>query len=487
MGKTMAEKVNKRVDRLIKIAQKQTAAGKLDQALNTVATCALTLYTSNPRYMEPRLEDCLDALAQQFPVPKDALPPRDSEVLFYDGFGLASRGLVMIYLQALCARRKVTLVTRREWAPNMLEAISLVKSHGGRVCYLKGLQKDRDVRALQRIIAISGAKHLFMYANSDDVVVTTAFLRAGAGRIRYLINLTDHAFWIGSRCADRYIEFRDYGAAISREYRQIPGQKLVKLPFYPRIRENREFQGYPADFDESTQQLVFSGGALYKTVSEDNHYYRMVDMLLYEHPQVVFWYAGAGDGSKLEQLAKQYPGRVWHTPERRDLFAVLRRCTFYLSTYPICGGLMFQFAAAAGKVPVTLKHDDISDDLLMGQKKLGIEFDTPRQANEEMTRLLTNPEYRWQKEARMTRSVLTERSFEKRLTQLLETGDTGLPIDSRLPETEQLQQLYAGNYSQKQMCMDLVRKGNGNLFFRFPFAYARGFLLKGWQKLTHSA
>ena len=36
----------------------------------------------------------------------------------------------------------------------------------------------------------------------------------------------------------------------------------------------------------------------------------------------------------------------------------LEKSYFYLSTYPICGGLMFQYAASAGKVPVTLKYDE---------------------------------------------------------------------------------------------------------------------------------
>jgi len=480
------EKVNKRVSRLIAIAQKQIAAEKLDRALNTVATCALTLYTSNGRYMEPQLEECLDALARHFPQPQDISAPREDGVLFYDGFGLAGRGLTMIYLQALCTRRKVTLVTRLEWTESMTEAIALVKKYGGQIYFLKGSRKDRNIRLLQQYIGLSGARHLFMYANSDDVVVTTAFLRAGDGRIRYQINLTDHAFWIGSRCADKYIEFRDYGAAISRVYRQIPADKLVKLPFYPNIQRKGEFQGYPGDFDEETQQLVFSGGALYKTVSQDNFYYRMVDRLLQNHPQVIFWYAGTGDGSKLEQLAKKHPGRVWHTRERQDLFAVMQRCVFYLSTYPICGGLMFQYAATAGKVPVTLKFDGISDDFLTDQEALGIEFDTPTQANGEMTRLLTDPEYRQQKETAMAKAVPTARSFEIRLEQLLETGDTGLPIDYCLPETGKLQRLYAGNYSQRQMCMDLVRRGNGYLFFQFPMAYTKGFVLKGWKKFTHS-
>ena len=351
-GKTAKTIVQKRADKLIAIARTQLEHGKLEQALNTVATCALTLYSANQCYTSAALETLLSQIAEKFPIPEIATSADDDRVLFYDGFGFGSRGLLTIYLQALCSFKKVTFVTRREWSPRVSEVITLVKSSGGEIYFLDNKTKTEDVRKLQDIICSCGARHLFMYANADDVVVTTAFLRTPKDRVRYQINLTDHAFWLGSRCADKYIEFRDYGGAISAAYRDIPKEKLVKLPFYPRLDQYKDFAGYPESFDPEKQQLVFSGGALYKTRSPDNAYYRLVAQMLRSYPHVVFWYAGSGDSTQLDLLIKEFPGQVWHTPERQDLFEILKRCLFYLSTYPICGGLMFQYAAAAGKAPI---------------------------------------------------------------------------------------------------------------------------------------
>lgn len=480
---TAAKKIEKRVSSLTAIARVWAADGELEKALNAIATCALTQYTVNQRYMDPLLEDCLAQVAWKLPKPQPHLPPEDDRVLFYDGFGLARRGLVMIYLEALCPNRHVTLVTRREWEQTMQDAIDLVQRSGGEVFLLDGQEKKADVLSLQDVICSSRAKHLFMYANADDVVVTAAFLNAPKDRVRYQINLTDHAFWLGSRCADKYIEFRDYGGAISHAFRAVPQEKLVKLPFYPQIGENRDFGGYPYPFDEENQLLVFSGGALYKTLSPDNYYYKIVDAMLQEHPQVVFWYAGTGDDSQLKQLMERYPDRVWHTPERRDLFGVIQKSRFYLSTYPICGGLMFQYAAAAGKIPVTLKHDSISDGFLLEQDKLGIEFATVEEVTREITRLIQDEYYLREKEARLSQSVQTPENFARQLNLLMDTGNTAYPLDLTLPDTQQLQALYASNYSCKQMNMDLVRKGNKELFFHFPVSYAMGFLLKGFRKL----
>ena len=39
---------------------------------------------------------------------------------------------------------------------------------------------------------------------------------------RYQVNLTDHAFWLGTYAFDYCLEFLDFGAIVSREYRHIP-------------------------------------------------------------------------------------------------------------------------------------------------------------------------------------------------------------------------------------------------------------------------
>ena len=474
---TKIQKAEKRVSRLITVAQTQLRREKLERALNTVATCGLIRYSANQCYQSDELEALLSQVAEKLPFP-EAAPVEEDRVLFYDGFGLGSRGLMTIYLQALCSQKKVTLVTRREWTPGLKEAITLVESRGGQVCLLEGKKKTEDILQLQRIISDSGARHLFMYANADDVVVTTAFLGVPKDRVRYQINLTDHAFWLGSRCADKYIEFRDYGGAISAVYRGIPKEKLVKLPFYPRLDQYKPFAGYPQPFDPEKQKMVFSGGALYKTQSPDNAYYRLVSQMLRNHPDVVFWYAGSGESTQLELLCKEFPGRVWHTPERQDLFGVLEHCLFYLSTYPVCGGLMFQYAAAAGKVPVTLRHDDISDGFLLDQKNLDIEFETIEKTLQEIQKLVEQPEYRKEKEEKISRSVLDPDTFAQRLQLLLETGDTGISLDYTLPDVEKLQNMYAKNYTDKQLRQDLVRRGNGYLFARFPVDYALGLVMK---------
>ena len=147
---------------------------------------------------------------------------------------------------------------------------------------------------------------------------------------------------------------------------------------------------------------------------------------------------------------------------------------------------MFQYAAAAGKVPVTLRHDSISDGFLLDQESLQIEFETPEQVCREIARLVTEPDYRREKEERLSDAVLNPDTFAHQLQLLMDTGNTELSLDCRLPDTRQLQRLYASNYTVRQLRQDLVRKGNSFLLAHFPVDYTLGFLGKLRQKLKKS-
>lgn len=82
----------------------------------------------------------------------------------------------------------------------------------------------------------------FFYSTPNDVVGTTILNLYRKRMNRFQINLTDHAFWLGARCIDKCIEFRDYGASISVNERKISKDKITKLPFYPIIDNNKNFK-----------------------------------------------------------------------------------------------------------------------------------------------------------------------------------------------------------------------------------------------------
>lgn len=458
-----------------------------DDALTLIFSCALLLDATNVYYVDDALEESVREIANGLfsteikRVERDEL--EQDTILFYDGVGLDARGLARIYLEALVQDFRVCYVTYADREQEIPGILQTVRENGGTVSFISRTRSVETVRQLNAVLRECHAKTFFFYAYSYDVVGPT-FMNAYEGILtRYQVNLTDHGFWLGARAIDKCIEFRDYGASISSEYRGIPREKIVKLPFYPKVIP-QEFQGFPFPVADG-QKVVFSGGSLYKTLGEGNKYYQMVDYILDKHSDVIFWYAGGGDDSELKKCMARHPGRVFHTPERPDLFQILQHVSFYLSTYPICGGLMYQYAAAAGTLPLTLRRDDCNDGFLLNQDALGVIFDTMEELEQEIDRVLTDESYRQARSEQMRIAVIAPEKFSAELRQILVSDTSPQNICYRHIDTEAFRANYLVNFTEQDMLWLCVRKETVGVMLRYlPGMAVRGIILKLRLKLS---
>lgn len=332
---------------------------KYEEALAKITTLANSLYESNQYYVDDDLENALLNIQKQlqkkcgFDEIKDV---NTKTVLFYDGFGLDSRGLAYVYLKALVnLGYKVIYMTISNAQGNIPRITKLIEHAGGEIVFGRTDSYTLWYQYIYKVFSIVKPVKAFFYTTPYDVSAVMAFNQLADQVERYQINLTDHAFWLGINAFDYCLEFRDYGATLSSLYRNINPNKLLVQPYYPDFNSNEEFQGFPfrkkqGDF------VVFSGGFLYKTIDENLTYYKIVEYLLLKYPQIKFWYAGYGSQDEckpINELILRYPGRVVHTPERKDLFQVMQNIDMYINTYPLGGGLMSQYSAIAGKAPLT--------------------------------------------------------------------------------------------------------------------------------------
>lgn len=453
-------------------------------ALTLISTCASLLYMTNLYYTDDDLENWLKLVSKKvIKIPLDY--QADEEVaIFYDGFGFNSRGLAQIYVAALSNCKKVIYVTKESRKNKVPGILDILNRSGGKAFFLLEAGLEERIIRLQEIVEEIQPKYFFFYGAPDDVVATT-IMNAYQGRIiRYQINLTDHAFWIGREAIDVCIEFREYGACISNEYRKIAKDKIVVIPFYPIIDHEMKFQDYPFTFDAQRQKVVFSGGSLYKTLGGNNQYYQIVNYILANHPEVIFWYAGSGQHRKIDKLKHKYPGRVYLTSERADLYQILRHCVFYLSTYPICGGLMFQYAAAAGKIPVTLKYDAVSEGFLLHQDKLQIEWDTIDEVKAEIELILGNEGYRKNKEELLAESVPSQAQFNEHM-RLLFSDKKSLPqIHYNHIDTTKFRSEYLDRCTWSTINMEIAKPQFFKTNFRqYPFRFAAGEISRIWKTL----
>lgn len=462
------------INRLKRGIKKEIKNQNYENALHLISILANILYETNQYYVDEELESDLSIISKKLKPLLDS--KSNSEViLFYDGFGLNSRGLAQIYLKALTKIKHVVYVTDINAKERIPDILSILNKHD--VIFLKEKSFTKRIHELSSVITSFSVSSFFFYSVPNDVVGTVV-LNAYKGK-RYQINLTDHAFWLGARCIDTCIEFRDYGASVSNHYRKI--NKIVKIPFYPIIDYNKEFEGYP--FNSENKKIVFSGGALYKTFGGGNYYYKIVDYILGHHRDVVFWYAGNGDRRKMDRIIAKYPQRVFVTGERNDLFQVLCHCYFYLSTYPICGGLMFQYAAAAGKVPVTLKFDSISDGFLINQERLGIEYCSFKEVIKEIDRLIENEEYALHRGNAVRNSLICEEDFNSEISKLFSDSSFSYDINYSRIDTSSFRKTYKDRNNARVINELLVKKDGFVVFKYCPIRYFCGCISKMLKRI----
>ena len=399
------------LNKLRDVSIKALRQEKYEKSLAACSAMTNILYEYNQEYVSEEVESILLEIKNKLTFKynfKNTICKKVKTVLFYDGFGLDTRGLALIYLKGLVRNGyKVIYVTKSEAKGKQPEIKKATDSFDIRFYYIDIHNGYLNwIYELRNIFSNEKPEVAFFYTTPNDVSATIVFESLEGLVKRYQINLTDHAFWIGKYAFDYCVDMRDVGSKISYNYRAIPKDKIVMLPYYANVDENLKFEGFP--FSTEGKRVIFSGGSLYKTLGDpENKYYKIVRSILTKYDDIIFLYAGYGDDSQLKLLEIDFPNRVYHIDERKDLYQVLKYCVLYLNTYPMFGGLMMNYSATAGKLPLTLKHGNDSDGLLFNQGNLGIEYNNVEEMLTDIDKLLTNNQYLKNKELALKDSVIT--------------------------------------------------------------------------------
>lgn len=289
---------------------------------------------------------------------------------------------------------------------------------------------------------------LLFYTTPSDVSAAIAFSNNNS-TTRFQIDLTDHAYWVGVNAFDYILESREMGASLAIYERGIAMDKIIKLDCVPYI--NKDMYDATLPLDIYNDKYIFTGGSLYKTLGDkDLLYYKTISYILENFKDIKFLYAGQGDDSEMKKLISAYSGRAFLINERPDFFELIKNSILYVNSYPMFGGLMMRYAALAHKVPITLRHDNDADGILLNQEKLGIEFDNYKDYLDEINKLLSNEDYRKKKEISVYNSVMTETDFNLNLELLIKEHKTKYSFDD-IPrfDTSKFRSEYKNRYSKK--------------------------------------
>lgn len=457
------------IGKLKGIADSSVKKENYRKALDAVTAASFILEEWNQFYVDDDLEKTLTDISSALVHPGFTKEEtNENTILFYDSFGFDVRALALVYMHALSELGyKVIYITKvesKETQPELHRAVE-----GGDVIwnYVSYENREQEVKDIHELFEKYKPAKAILYSTPDDAAGMAVF-KAYEGIVeRFKINLTDHAFWLGKDVFDYNLEFRNYGACVSVKHRGVPEEKEIIMPFYP-YHKDQEFAGLP--FDAQGKKIVFSGGSVYKTLGDpQNRYYVILDKLLTKHEDLVFLYAGTGDDSEIKKLQNKFPGRAYRIDERKDLFELMEKCTFYLNTFPFIGGLMMQFAVDAKKVPVTLRKEGSNDEnkeILSMQDS--VEYDDVDSLVAEADRLLDDEEYRQKRGEELKASLISPDKFRDELQAALTKHKNSYEVQIKDTDTTEFRKQYIIRFSDKTFRQVIASENKKTLMGDFP-------------------
>lgn len=477
-------KVEWLIHKLKAVASKSIKKGSYEKALSAIAVCAYVLYEYNQWYTDDELEEMLLYIGHKVVYVPDDFCGRNHNsiktVLFYDGFGLDTRGLAITKTRAIAGNGYKLIYVTNEKSRNKQSELKKELAPYNVIYKYINMEKSylEWIKHLNAVFLEYEPEVAYFYTTPCDVAGVVVFDLFEGKVTRFQSDLTDHAFWLGVKAFDFCVNSRTMGESIEHYYRGIPVEKLIRSHSSLYVNENVELK--PLPFDTDKYRYVFSGGALYKTLGDSEKiFYKMIEHIITCHEDVNFVYAGEGDRTQFDILLKKYPGRVFLFHERDDFYKLIEECVFYLNTYPMFGGLMMRFAANAFKLPVTLKHEHDAEGILLQQKKLGIEFTTYEEIIAEIDKLLENDAYRKEKEKILSSTVITKERAMRNEKNIIENHRSEFQVEIERYDTTEFRLKYIERLDYAILEKNCIaKKINHSLLPDFPVVFIKKVLEK---------
>lgn len=406
--------------------------GNYRASLKFLESACDTAYKFYLGFIDKDIEDTLKQLSVK--VNKKSFSCEKPRCVFYDTFSQDAQGLTMQYVEAIIAAGWEMLYIT-EFGLNDSRSVRLKQTLNG---YSKAtiLCIPRRIRGLKKIQFIYDSiidyapDKLLMHIHPSAVEAVTAFYALPKEITKYQINLTDHTFWVGAGCVDYSFEFREYGASLSAGRRGINKDHILLMPYYPMMKESA-FQGFPKQSEGKVK--IFSGASFYKIIDDNDTFFKLNKAILDANPNAVTLFAGGGDMALLNGLIEKYDlqGRFIPIGQRNDIFECYKHSDIYLSSYPLGGGLMAQYAAHAGLPILALANPASSgriEEMVCQKKVVDITFNRMEDLVEEATILVKDVGFRKLRGLEMRSCVIDEDEFNHSFLESITAGHSKYPL-----------------------------------------------------------
>ena len=408
------------------------ARKRYDSCLKYLKAAARTAYTFYIGFTDEEIEIMLKQMSDH--VQKRETFEGKQRCVFYDTFSQDAQGLTMQYVDAIIAAGWEMLYLT-EFGLEDPRSIRLKQTlneyqKAKVVSVPRSMSGMKKVQFVYDTIMDFAPDKLFLHIHPSAVEAVTAFYALPKEIAKYQINLTDHTYWVGAGCMDYSFEFREYGASLSVGRRGIPRDRVLLMPYYPMMKAT-EFAGFPKETEGKVK--IFSGASFYKIMDENDTFFKLNKAILDANPNAVTLFAGGGDMALLNGLIDKYglKGRFIPIGQRNDIFECYKHSDIYLSTYPLGGGLMAQFAAHA-ELPMLALANSASEGRIeemvcqKGQEK--ITFLNIDSLVAEATRMVTDTDYRKLRGHAMKDCVISVEDFNRSFKASVTSSITQYPL-----------------------------------------------------------
>ncbi len=291
----------------------------------------------------------------------------------------------------------------------------------------------------------------------------------------------DHHFYLGVSCTDRFLEFRDYGLRTAVMRRLIGSEKVFLLPYYPIVGGRNNFQGFPQMAGDKLK--ILAAGAEYKFFGSEV-FFEVVDYILSHYPEAVILFCSRPTVRMQSMVeARAYGDRFVFLGYRNDFNECVRHCDILLSSYPMLGGLISQYAAYYERPVLACREaaDTASDAELAGilgadGKNVHCVRVFPGEAEAYIDRLMLDPDFRQEEGRALKRLLPDEESFVRALSDILEHRAEAAGLRYRCPDSPEpndafvlKRNLAVQNQLQPDILVPVSNAYGLSMVWKFPF------------------
>lgn len=472
--------------KLKKIAYKSYKNKEYNKCFNHISVASTFAYSYNFIFKDDELELLLKSLSEDILKSDMKYVPQNKVYVMLDGFGRPNRGLTQQYLRAFANMENIQVYYFSVYPDSFKEQVykEIESFHNIELVKVQGDDLMSKLFFLSsKLLEIKPSK-IFTHIAPWDVAVPILLYSINSKVERYNINLTDHAFWLGTGCFDYTLEFREYGCSLSLLKRGFKQNQILLNSFYPIITDTL-FEGFP---EEARGKIIFfSGGSLYKIYGKNNQFLEMMKHILEIVPNSIILYAGDGDRKPVLRFIKNnnLEKKFLLLGTRKDINQVFAHCDIYLDTYPFSGGLMRQYAAYNAKPIMAFSEKKVyegeTEDVFyhISDVPAAIVYSSLTDYYCEILRLVKDSEYRKNKGLDLKQMMVTPESFTLRLSNLIENKEIGWSQILSIDE-EAIFNQYIDNNNIQYNTIGLLLFKRYNLF---TFLYFPSFAFKYFPML----